>query len=386
MTYRVARESDHDRLGDILAHGFGFPVGDTKSWFERAGHENLRVLERHGALCGGLLTIPMGQFFGGRSVSTIGVAGVGIVPEARGQGVATELMLAMLRETRERGFALSTLYPATMTLYRRAGYERGCAQFTMRMDPNKIRIGRVRDVEIREVSGLSDSLKAMYASLVRNGYMDRGPYLWSRVETPRGLVTKTFTFERAGKLEGYVVVSHAQTQGFSTKVTVTDVGATSIEAANAILGLLCEYRSLAGTVTWKGDPGDLISAVFPERSLDIGIDEYAMVRIVDPARAFAMRGWPRSSRGSIAFELDDRSLPENSGTYGVTLADGSAHVERGAGPSKVRLNEHSLVSLYTGLMPVSTLVRSKLIEADDATMALLEDWFAGPIPVTRDFF
>src|SRR4051812_41792516 len=91
------READWARLGDVLSHAFGFPAPDAQEWFARAGRDNLRALRRGQTVIGGLLEIPMGQYFGGRSVSTLGVAGVAIVGEERGRGVATQMMVSMLR-------------------------------------------------------------------------------------------------------------------------------------------------------------------------------------------------------------------------------------------------------------------------------------------------
>src|SRR5690242_14851091 len=92
--FSAARDANIDALGDVISHAFGFPRDDAKTFFERAGTENVRVLERGGRVCGGLWEVPMAQFFGGRSVTTMGVAGVGIVPEERGRGVATRLMIS----------------------------------------------------------------------------------------------------------------------------------------------------------------------------------------------------------------------------------------------------------------------------------------------------
>src|SRR4051794_16708654 len=103
--FGAAQEADIDRLSDLLSHAFGFPEDDARPWFARAGLENVRRLVRGEKLCGALIEIPMGQWFGGRSVSTMGVAGVGIVPTERGRGVGARLMVAMLREARSRSFA-----------------------------------------------------------------------------------------------------------------------------------------------------------------------------------------------------------------------------------------------------------------------------------------
>ena len=86
----VATTDDLAPLGALLAHAFGFPPEDAAAWFERAGSENVLAYREEAGVAGGLLLVPMGQFFGGRSVPMMGVAGVGIAPERRGSGAGGE--------------------------------------------------------------------------------------------------------------------------------------------------------------------------------------------------------------------------------------------------------------------------------------------------------
>ena len=51
------------------------------------------------------------------------VSGLSVGAEYRGRGVATDLLRNYLAEVHERGAAISTLFPAAVQLYRRAGYE-----------------------------------------------------------------------------------------------------------------------------------------------------------------------------------------------------------------------------------------------------------------------
>ena len=107
-------------LGRVQAWAFGFAESRARAWLEKCGLENVRVARRGAEILGGLIEIPMGQWFGGRSVPMLGVA---VAPAARGEGVALTLMVDALRAARSRGFVLSTLYPAAVALYRAAGYE-----------------------------------------------------------------------------------------------------------------------------------------------------------------------------------------------------------------------------------------------------------------------
>ncbi len=65
----------------------------------------MRLLREGGTDVACALRVPMGQFFGGRSVAMMGVAGVAVAPEARGRGLATRVMQEVLREAREEGGA-----------------------------------------------------------------------------------------------------------------------------------------------------------------------------------------------------------------------------------------------------------------------------------------
>src|SRR5688500_12334263 len=111
LTYGPSDPShDVPAMGRIMGHAFAFSPEDFPAWHEQAGPGNFRVVrDGAGTILGNLVLIPMGQFFGGRSVPMTGVAGVGVATEARGRGVATVLMREAMREIRDSGVPISTL-------------------------------------------------------------------------------------------------------------------------------------------------------------------------------------------------------------------------------------------------------------------------------------
>lgn len=124
--FRYGRATAWDealRYGAISADAFLMPPGLETTFLKILGWEAVRTIERRGELLGGLVLLPLGQWFGGRSVSMAGIGSVAIAPHARGDGAAAFLMQSVLAEAHDQGFALSTLYPATQRLYRQAGYE-----------------------------------------------------------------------------------------------------------------------------------------------------------------------------------------------------------------------------------------------------------------------
>jgi GNAT superfamily N-acetyltransferase len=117
-------------VSDIMVQSFAVPSGDVRTWLEKAGWDQVRVVRGAKGPAAACLLIPMGQWVGGRAVPTVGIAGVGSRPDQRGQGSAKALMQAVLNEARGQGVALSTLYPATDSVYRRVGYERAGTRWT----------------------------------------------------------------------------------------------------------------------------------------------------------------------------------------------------------------------------------------------------------------
>jgi len=124
MRYGRLKKSDLDAVATITGAAFSFPAAEAETWLSNAGTDQLRVVREGGRVVGSLLLIPMGQYFGGKSVPMVGIAGVGVGIADRGRGVARALMAGTVQELAERGVALSTLYASTQTLYRSVGYER----------------------------------------------------------------------------------------------------------------------------------------------------------------------------------------------------------------------------------------------------------------------
>ena len=94
-TRRANDPEDLETLAPIVGWSFGGGTSRALDWLRSAGAAHVRVARVKGRIIGGLVEIPMGQWFGGQSVPMLGLAGVAIAPEARGKGLA----LSMVRET-----------------------------------------------------------------------------------------------------------------------------------------------------------------------------------------------------------------------------------------------------------------------------------------------
>src|SRR5437899_11339256 len=113
--YEAAQaEQDLPALSRMISLAFGTPVEGVKEWLTRAGLQEVRVLREGSSDVACALRVPMGQFFGGKSVPMMGVAGVAVAPEVRGRDLATRVLQEVLREARGEGLPHSPVYPATL--------------------------------------------------------------------------------------------------------------------------------------------------------------------------------------------------------------------------------------------------------------------------------
>jgi predicted acetyltransferase len=382
---RPQTDAELDAFAAMLGWAFGPAPAEARAWLERGGLENARMARLAAKPVAGLLEIPMGQWFGGRSVPMLGLAGVAVAPEARGQRVAWSLVTHALREARERGFALSALYPATLTLYRACGYELAGTRMLYRTELQQLPVvkSELQVVPIAEED--TASVESLYASVARDrpGYLDRGGYVWQRVRAPNQKPASGFAVRGAQGIEGYAYLSRRGTEG-APELALSDFVATTPEAAKRLLTLCADHRSTVKALSFYGGLAEPALLLLPERVFHIELSEHWMLRVNDVARALTARGYPELD-ARLDFEIRDDVLPENAGRYRVEFAGGRASVTPG-GDGNVRLDVGALAALYSGFMSPFELQRYGRLSAAARELTWLLALFAGPPPTMPDFF
>jgi predicted acetyltransferase len=379
--------ADFEALAPSIGWAYGDDAASSLEWLKRAEPGSLRVAGRRGKVEGGLVEVPMGQWFHGRRVGTLGVAGVAIAPEARGQGIALALVSATLRAARQRGSALSTLYPSTYKLYRKAGYElAGClCRFTLQL--RQLPRSR-RELPVACLgSGDQPAVEALYREVARGrpGYLDRGTYVWNRVRTPSREPARCFGIHGSDGLIGYAYARPAVLRRLPIELGLSDFVTKSPLAFRGLLSFLADHASTADRVTWYGGPSDARLLSLPERGVSAALDEYWMLRIVHVERALLERGYPALD-AAIDLEIEDDVLRENSGTYALRVTAGTPELGVPGQKPCARLSAAALAALYSGFVGPRELAFAGQLAADEPALAALTALFAGPTPACVDYF
>ena len=384
---KPTEEAELLALADILTEAFSIEPNRIRERFDFIGHENLRVLTHDADIAGGLWLIPMGQFFGGRSVPTAGIAGVGVRPDHRGHGIANDLMSRTMNELHDQGMALSGLYPATQALYRQSGFEQAGHRFEINLRLESIRV-RERAATMRR---LEDSdrprVEALYRQVAqyRNGYLDRVEYLWDRVFRPMGEATRGYGVFEGDELEGYLYLKHRDKVDGFYHLSLTDFIFSTPRAGRRLLSFLAGHSSMAGDVRWFGGPNDPAFYLLSEQRFKMLFRFYWMVRITHLEAALAARGYPPGMEAELHLNVADDVIPGQNGKFVLTVADGVGQSKKG-GRGDLRLDVRALTALYTGFLSAEALKTVGRIEGADDVLRRASAIFAGPTPTMADMF
>lgn len=369
-------------LLDILSVAFNVPRDTAESLPDRVGHENFRVIEDSDQVLGGLAFVPMGQFFGGRSIPMTGIVLVGVGPLARGRGVAKTLMNEAMRDLYRQGIPLSGLYPATLTLYRKAGFEQSGSRWEIQLPLREIGSFGSHDLNVRPLTADDTAMvESMYREVARHepGNLDRGEYIWRRIRHGRDIPSLGAVVERDGRPEGYLYYVQKEAEPWGYSLEVRDLVALNADAGRRLLTFLADHRSMARTVFWYGSPANALINLFREETYAVDLNIHWMTRIVHVVNALTMRGYPSGLTAEVHLDVTDDVIPENQGRWVLRVADGVATVEPG-GNGDARIDIRGLAALYTGFHSPWTLIRTGQLAADESSASALAGLFTGPAP------
>lgn len=354
--------------------------------------ERANGLDRfHGVFDGGRLVamagvLPLGQWFGGRSVPMGGVRAVATRVEQRGRGAATLAVRAALQAMYERGECLSALFPQVVRPYRRLGWEIAGTLFYRHVPPQALRALDGSHVAVRRATPAdADSIRACYAHVARetNGFLDRT----TRWDWFFERHSESYWFV-AGD-EGYLLYrpldpAPAGFQGF--RLQVLDLVATTPAALRALWATVGACASVVPTAVFRSGPTEPLAGLLDGLEVRLGHERPWMLRLVDAAAAIAARGHARGPQAVVPLEIADDVCPWNAGRRRLVVEDGRARLEPG-GSGSVRVGIGALASLYSGWSSTATLVRHGGLDGGTAAeRAALDRVFAGPTPWMLDEF
>lgn len=425
MEIRYARPAETEEIAALWCDAFPGrrTVADRVRMLETGGPYGgletvLVARDAAGRLAGACKIYRMTQHLCGAALAMMGLAAVAVAPHARRRGLGARLCGAALEEARERGDALSTLYPFRPDYYERLGW--GLAGRLLR---HRFRTAALADheagVRVRPAR-LPDDADAVAACYTRvaarsNGPIARDGRIWGYrlAGEELGVAPLDATAARAGALrrnQRLVVYDHGGVAGYAilryapgrspeeNTLHVRELVADSPAAYDGLLAHLAAQRDQWPRALHFARPderfGDRLSDPRPPgfraaRSLyfpTAGVVRGPMLRVLDAAAVLAARPlFPRGARdrpATLRISVRDRELPGNEGPWRVRwdpARDPRQEVERsgtaGAADAALETDASTFARVVAGDLPPSDAARlGRAVVTGDA--ALLDHAFA----------
>lgn len=428
LTIRPMRaDDDLDADLDLRHRSFGPMSSDARAYWRAELLDCVKTGRQLGVWDGGQLLgaaryYDMRQYWHGRAVPMAGVGGVKVAPEARGRGVGRALMTALLTTIAEQGFVLSTLYPATAQIYRSLGWELAGGNYRAEVPGRSLgsllppdpelptdQPGRADSAGLAGLAGLAgpvgqadaaepairrarpddaDRVIAVLGAL-HAAALDCGPATRDAASVRRWLADpEMFAYLAEDGFLGY------RWHGDTSKAILIEVlQAGSAQTAHALWRIVASHSSVTEVVYAMVGPADPVSWLTREPDLGMCRLRHWMLRVIDPAAAVSLRGFPVAVEADVALELTDANLPGNAGHYSLAVSGGLGSLIRDATglsaqsppTSPVALGPRGFAALYAGL-PMATLRAAGLAAGGDRDTDAALDAIFGAQSFLLDYF
>lgn len=380
MPVRRYEEEDRGSLARLGAMAFGNNIESWKDYFDprrnsRLDPDGVRLIEEDGEARASATVLPLEAYVDGRPVPMGGMAAVMTHPAYRRRGFAGELMRTLLRDMREEGFHLSSLWPFSHAFYRAYGWELAGESVEYRLNPRELprsplqrNVRSLRDDDLPRVMALLEGEASRHPLCVRRREDD-----WRQtLERER----REVAVYDDGAVSGYLLYDMTPwEEGREPRRTLTlrELIAATPEAREGLLSLAAGQDPLVFGVRYETPRGEPLHPFLPGSHVEAKVEPEFMLRIVDVEGALGLL--ERSVEAPFVIEVSDDGVPENEGEFTV----GTGEVARGAeAEERVRLDVRRLAQLYAGYLPAEQLARHGALEASSETALGLLDAFFPP--------
>lgn len=333
------------------------------------------------------------SWFGGARVPTCGVAAVTVSAEHRSQGFLAPLFTALLENARNRGAAISALFPTAPNVYRRFGFEiigelvtvdvETADLAAVRPTPGAMRARRASAADFDAVREVYDTWAA-----AQNGPLTRrGPsFPASAEEFVSSFTGVTLAVDASDRVHGYASWQRGGDVGAGARLEVADLVATRHEASRLLLRTLGSFATVAPITRIRTSIPDSLRYLLPTIRLRVVTGEPYMLRLLDPPAAFGLRRYPRRLQADVVFGIADEFLTDLDGSWRLTVADGSAKCERTDDAPGPVFTGRGLAASYAGSLSSANLRMAGLLFGDDSDDDTWDSLLGGRQVHIRDYF
>ena len=315
------------------------------------------------------------------------VTSVTTYPEYSGRGLMRRLMYRSLVRMREKGQVLALLFPFSMPLYRKFGWEIISNKISYVVKDNQFVPQRKHEAPgyVRRVNWDNPGFIDLHLrfAMRTHGCILRSTAAWDeywRWEVEDTNVAVYYSTD--DRPLGYMVyiikddVMHIKEMIYLNR-----------EAKKGLWEYISAHYSMIDEVRGFTYHNELLAFDLEDGKITETIRPYVMGRIVDVAEFFdGYRCDPTEADVCFRFEISDPFLEWNNGTFDVLFHAGRAKVVTDVEPKyTVRMSINSLSTLLLGYMPASQLNWLEKLDGSPEAVQILDEVILHEIPYISDY-
>src|SRR5919197_1052522 len=272
---RPPEDSDRDAIAYLASLSFNVPLARARRLAPELRLDRYLCAYEGKRLIATTQAHDLEQWFGGRPLRMAGIASVATIPERRGTGVASLLLEESLRTARDTGFTVSALFPATVPVYRRLGYEFGGVFVSHEVALRSLHSMGSSDVKLEELEGDDfEELTACHRAYAadQNGLSHSEDDKWwsGRIlfRTDPEATSRVVIVRGSEGVEGYAayrIKSRGEYEGSDVECSHL-VGLTE-RANRALIDYFRRFQGVSRALSWEGPPAEPLGLLVPERSI-----------------------------------------------------------------------------------------------------------------------
>ncbi|MGI6175253.1 MAG: GNAT family N-acetyltransferase [Christensenellales bacterium] len=342
-------------------------------WFftERYEPQNTLVYHAGKSIVSAMQVFPRDLIIRGKKLHCGFVVGVSTMPEFRGRGFATDLMLTSFGMMYESGVHIAYLYPEAYELYRKTGWEVCSDTQNYQIYSNQIRKDtRAEKFDVAsQVKDLND-LNRVYETFItgRSCCFQRSEKDWScKLQ------------ELAITPGGGLMLIHKRHQPVAYAFYTVDMGVMQVSELvyvdeSAMYDLLCALSAHHGGKMQFYMPTDSELYTFlPDGRGCVNTEPYGMGRIINLKTAVEGTACCADAT-SVRVRIIDEQIEQNDDIFEFINQDGEIVVSR-AHYADIQMNIQGFTSLYCGLTRARSLKGMGLLESSHESAQKLDQFF-----------
>ncbi|MBN1901278.1 GNAT family N-acetyltransferase [Candidatus Sumerlaeota bacterium] len=305
---------------------------------------------------------------GGCEMRMGGIGAVSTWADAQGRGYAGDLMRRSVCIMRDRGDALSALYPFSHRYYGKFGWasmgERIIYAEARQNDiiPHEEK-SLVRWCKGEEDIDLLDAAYRKYAQRY-NGMTIRPRERWAAIlRSMQELNGQIYLIIRDENPIGYLYCEQILGKPGGHETIVRDFACTTQEAYRAMFGFFASLPTNVGKITLSAPFLPNLASFYKEPFITMKWALPFQYRVLDVERAIGARGFNPDAKGHLKIKILDECGDWNTGVWEIEVASGKGFAKKTTGKkSDIEMTIQDFSRLYMGAFDAASLAAHGVLE------------------------